>query len=641
MLIGQLGLYPTDMRKVFVGIEGGGTRTSALATDAAFNLLAQVESGPCNLRLTTDQALVEHFQALAKILPEPTALGVGLAGCRDAADRKRVSAALAAVWPEVPHRIDHDLETALRAAELGAAKIKSLKAPKESRARIIVLSGTGSCCYGRNPAGITTKIGGWGHLLGDRGSGYDLAATALREVIAVYDSSGNLPALGSRLLRRLLLNEPEALIDWRQSATKTDVAALAPEVFFAAAENDRLAQRLLDHVRRGLLDQALTAAQRLAGRGGGVEFILCGSTFTQQPKASTRFGRQLQKERPGAIVRIMDRETVWGAVLLARDAATPDPVACPLANGRILPRTPTYFIPRSKAISPTEQRNLRSANLDRMPLSQAIELMLGEDEKVPAAIRVHRGDLERLIRRVTFAFKNGGRLFYVGAGTSGRLGVLDASECPPTFRTPPELIQGIIAGGATALYAAVEGAEDDAAAGAQAIRFRGVNQKDVVLGIAASGRTPFVWGALAEAQARHASTALLCFNPNLEFLRGTKPDLVLAIDVGPEILTGSTRLKSGTATKLVLNLLTTLVLARSGKVIGNLMVDLNPSNTKLRDRAKRIVIELTGATDDQAWAALEQTSWSVKEAVQTLRKLVLRSRPRSALGRRGAFSSEP
>jgi N-acetylmuramic acid 6-phosphate etherase len=175
-----------------------------------------------------------------------------------------------------------------------------------------------------------------------------------------------------------------------------------------------------------------------------------------------------------------------------------------------------------------------------------------------------------------------------------------------------------MAGGEAALHSAVEGAEDDFGAGERALQFRNVGPRDLVFGLAASGRTPFVWGALSAARRRGASTALLCFNPFLRFARGQKPDLVLAVNVGPEVLTGSTRLKAGTATKLVLNVVTTLAMVRLGKVVENLMVDLNPSNTKLRDRAVRIVCELTGCEQPKAKATLEQTHWVVKDAVKAL-----------------------
>jgi N-acetylmuramic acid 6-phosphate etherase len=224
------------------------------------------------------------------------------------------------------------------------------------------------------------------------------------------------------------------------------------------------------------------------------------------------------------------------------------------------------------------------------------------------------------------AFQSGGRLFYVGAGTSGRLGVLDASEIPPTFRAPREQVQGIIAGGRQALWSAVEGAEDDVQAGVLAIRNRAVISKDVVIGIAASGRTPFVWGALHEGNKRGAFTVLLCFNPAMRPAvkkikdKTWKPQVMITPDAGPEVLTGSTRLKSGTATKLILNMITTLAMTKVGKVIGNLMVDLNPSNVKLRDRAVRIISELTGVSHEAAREALTDSGWVVKTAYLRLKK---------------------
>jgi N-acetylmuramic acid 6-phosphate etherase len=273
---------------------------------------------------------------------------------------------------------------------------------------------------------------------------------------------------------------------------------------------------------------------------------------------------------------------------------------------------------RSAKPSPTEQRHPRSMALDKLPLSQAIRLMLSEEARVPKKLLAQHRHIEQVIRAVVRAFRQGGRLFYVGAGTSGRLGVLDASECPPTFRTPPTMVQGIIAGGHKALWESVEGAEDDAGAGARAMRTHGVGRRDVVAGIAASGTTPFVWGALREAKRRGATTALVCFNPYLRIPRSLRPDTVIAPDLGPEVLTGSTRLKAGTATKQLLNLFTTLAMVRLGKVRSNLMIDLNPTNAKLRHRAIRIVRDLAGADSESAQAALEACGWVVKKAVARL-----------------------
>jgi N-acetylmuramic acid 6-phosphate etherase len=247
--------------------------------------------------------------------------------------------------------------------------------------------------------------------------------------------------------------------------------------------------------------------------------------------------------------------------------------------------------------------------------------MLSEEAKVPGRVLREIRTIEQAIELITRAFRQRGRLFYAGAGTSGRLGALDASECPPTFQTPPAQVQALIAGGLVALGKSTESAEDDSQAGAAAIRAKRVGARDVVVGIAASGTTPFVWGALDEARQRRAKTILVCFNPHLKFPRGCRPSVVIAPEVGPEVLTGSTRLKAGTATKLILNLFTTLSMVRLGKVRSNLMVDLNPSNSKLKDRAVRIARELTGATEAQTRLILEKHRWSVRRALDELANL--------------------
>jgi N-acetylmuramic acid 6-phosphate etherase len=282
---------------------------------------------------------------------------------------------------------------------------------------------------------------------------------------------------------------------------------------------------------------------------------------------------------------------------------------------------------RQPRLSATEQRNPRSMNLDKLPLSRAIKLMLTEEAAVPAKLLQESTKLQKAIELIVRAFRRGGRLFYVGAGTSGRLGVLDASECPPTFRTDRGMVQGIIAGGKKALWRSVEGAEDNAAAAEKEIQLRKVTRCDVVVGIAASGRTPFVWGAIRAARRRGAATILLCFNPYVAIPSDCKPTLVIVPDLGPEILTGSTRLKAGTATKLVLNLFTTLAMVRMGKVRSNLMIDLNPSNSKLRERAVRIVCELSKANVGQALDALKKSGWVVSDAIE---RLNLKAPPRAS-----------
>ncbi len=261
----------------------------------------------------------------------------------------------------------------------------------------------------------------------------------------------------------------------------------------------------------------------------------------------------------------------------------------------------------------TEQRLTASADLDAMSVADAVAVMNEQDAVAAAAVAAERANVVAAIGLVVAAFGAGGRLVYVGAGTSGRLGVLDASECPPTFGTEADQVQAVIAGGPGAVWQAVEGAEDDATAGGAAVDARGVGADDVVVGIAASGRTPFVWGALRRARERGAATVLLACVPPA----GGEP----AVDVqvrpltGPEVLTGSTRLKAGTATKLVLNQITTVAMVQAGKTYGNLMVDLRASNAKLRDRAVRIVTGLTGLSAADAADLLARANGLVKVAV--------------------------
>jgi N-acetylmuramic acid 6-phosphate etherase len=265
----------------------------------------------------------------------------------------------------------------------------------------------------------------------------------------------------------------------------------------------------------------------------------------------------------------------------------------------------------------TERRNPRSAEIDTFDPLQLVDLFVAEDGTVPVAIGRAREAIAGAVALVEAAFRRNGRLFYVGAGTSGRLGVLDASECPPTFGTPPEMVQGIIAGGAVALTRSIEGAEDSADAGAAALSERGVSAADVVVGIAASGTTPFVHGALQRGREVGASTVFLtCATAPASV--GELCDVMIQVDVGPELVTGSTRLKAGTATKLVLNILTTGAMIRIGKTYGNLMVDLLANNVKLRDRGERIVMDVVGVPREAARKALVAARGSVRTAIVML-----------------------
>jgi N-acetylmuramic acid 6-phosphate etherase len=271
----------------------------------------------------------------------------------------------------------------------------------------------------------------------------------------------------------------------------------------------------------------------------------------------------------------------------------------------------------------TERRNPRTASIDVATPLEIVDLIAAEDAGVPAAVAGARSDIAAIIRFVEAAFRAGGRLVYVGAGTSGRLGVLDAAECPPTFGTPPEMVIAVIAGGATALVRSVEGAEDDVNAGVSAMDERRVGGNDVVVGIAASGTTPYVRAALGRAQALGARTALVTSSEPPGVLRETC-DAVVFVPVGPEVVTGSTRMKAGTATKLVLNTITTGAMIRLGKTYGNLMVDLRAWNDKLIDRSRRIIMETTGLDRHAAGAVITRADGQIKRAIVMARRGVSR-----------------
>ncbi len=600
----------------FLGVEGGGTRTTVLLTDACGHVLAEWQRGPAVLPLLSDRELLWHLRELAASLPrQPDAVCLGMAGVRTAADRKRLRRAATRIWPGIPCLATSDLETALAAAP-----------PRGSTpVEVLVLSGTGSCCFGRSADGRTAKVGGRGHVIGDRGSACDIGQRALRAVLADFDRHGRLGPLGAALLHALQFNEPDDLIPWSVQAPKTEIAGLAITVFALARRGDPLAAGLLDEAAAMLAEDARACADKLADPEDPVRFVFNGGVLLKNPGFLRDVGRRIRLHRPGARLTPLKKPSVTGAIALARSAWDHDPRLAPTAPASALLLPPVISDLALLTQSPTEHRNPHSLKLDRLSPAQGIELMLAEDAGIPAALRQEKRAIARAVTEVARAFRTGGQLYYAGAGTSGRLGVLDASEIPPTFRAPREQVQGIIAGGRQALWSAVEGAEDDVQAGATAIAHRGVGPDDVLVGIAASGRTPFVWGALHEANTRGAFTVLLCFNPALKTAvaklgrSAWRPRLIIAPDVGPEVLTGSTRLKAGTATKLVLNMITTLAMTRAGKVISNLMVDLNPSNVKLRDRAVRILDELTGCGRDTARTALQACGWDVKAAHDRLK----------------------
>lgn len=611
-------------------MEGGGTKTAwvlVARNGGNLQILDQGKLPPSNFRLATPERLRLIFAELPK---EIDRVGVFLAGCGTSEDRKSLAAICAETWPQAKIITGSDRDSDLAAA-LGHGD------------GIVVNAGSGSSVTARRD-NRTEKAGGWGHILGDAGGGYFLSIQALRLILREYDLHRGEVQFAARILRALCLNNLDELVRWAQTADKMEVARLTPVVFEAAANGDARVVEILEEGARVLSEYTEAVAARLHLLAPKV--ILLGGLFHRDSIYAHTFRRRLKKNLPDARVAMAERTPELGAAWLAAEMQEFPDVRDQPSREKI----------DDLAAALTEKRNPRSENLERLTARQLVELFIEEEKFVQEALRGAIDQLTKAIEIAAASIRNGGRLIYVGAGTSGRLGVLDASEIPPTFGASPEIVQGIIAGGVTALHRSVEGAEDEAGSGGVAIAEREVKSGDVVFGITASGRTPFVLGALSRAHSLGAHTILITCNPASETrVNGasgseaavtgmadsgqpgsTTPvtggidesgpaasaplatELSIVLAVGPEILAGSTRLKAGTATKLALNIISTAAMVLLGKVRGNLMIDLHASSTKLRDRAVRVVAELAGTDYDSARDQLESASWNLRAVVDKL-----------------------
>jgi N-acetylmuramic acid 6-phosphate etherase len=572
-----------------LGVEGGGTKTSWVLverTPSELRILDQGRLPPANFRLATPDELRGIFRELPK---EISRAGVFLAGCGTEEDRHSLTRLCAETWPPAKIVVGSDRDSGLAAA-LGGGD------------GIVVNAGSGSSITGRRDKRIE-NAGGWGHILGDIGGGYYLSLQALRLILREYDLHRGEVQFTTKILRALSLNNLDELVRWAQTADKMEVAMLAPVVFEAAAGGDARVMEIIEEGARVLCEYTEAVATRLHVLAPKV--VLLGGLFQRDSIYNHAFRRRLKKALPDARVANSERAPEFGSAWLAAEIQSwPEIHAEPTPEGI-----------DALAAALTEQRNPRSESLEKMNAQDLVKLFIDEEKFVEGALRAVAVDLARAVELVADSLRKGGRLFYVGAGTSGRLGVLDASEIPSTFGASPDLVQGIIAGGTTALHRSVEGAEDETSNGSLAIDRRGVKGVDVVIGITASGRTPFVLGALTRAKSLGAKTVLLTCNPARESRLGGI-DLAIDLAVGPEILTGSTRLKAGTATKIALNIISTGVMVSLGKVRGNLMIDLNTTSSKLRDRATRMVADLTESDYNSARAQLEENDWDLRAVLK-------------------------
>lgn len=677
---------PGRAPRLVVGVDGGASKTEAVVLDEAGRELGRGRGGAANLHAVGIEAASRHvaeaidaaFAAAATALAADGRRAQGalrradlafaclaLAGTERGRDRAQWQAALAELSLPRDALLIHDAEAAWAAAFGGDPGV-------------VLISGTGSVAYGRREDGASARAGGWGADWGDEGSGYVIAREGLRAAFRAHDGRG--PA--TSLLRLL----PEALgVDGIENAPqgaqidRARIAALASVVGRAADQGDAVAHEIITEAGHELAlavravalklwpercEAALVGGDRddqppgenvipVAGRGGA---------FTGIPALARAFAAELNRIAPSTRLVPARHDAATGAAMLAlramraggqvplapgssstgvggsdrstRAAAGTRAAGAPQVPAEVSPQVSPQVPPaagENLAGLPTEARHPGTVDLDRWSALEIVAAMNREDATVAAAVTRILPDVAAAVDRVVAAFERGGRLFYVGAGTSGRLGVLDASECPPTFGVEPERVQAITAGGRSAISDAVEGAEDDAGAGARDVTERGVGPADVVVGLAASGRTPYVLGALEEARRRGAATVAVACVPEAAIATGC--DVAILPVVGPEVLQGSTRLKAGTAQKMVLNMLSTAAMVRTGRVFSNLMVDLRAGNAKLRARAERMVCLATGVSPEAARAALEAADWHVKIAIVGLLGAVAPDAARAALRR--------
>jgi len=587
-----------------LGVEGGGTKTAwalvetvANTSGSEFSILEQGKLPPSNFRLTAPERL---HAILAELPKQIDRAGVFLAGCATEEDRRALRQICLDIWPNAKIVTGSDRDSGLAAA-------------LDHGDGIVVNAGSGSSVTGRRGDRIE-RAGGWGHILGDAGGGYFLSIQALRLILREHDLYRADLGFTAKILHALLLNNFDELVRWVQTADKMEIAMLAPVVFEAAAAADARMTEIIEDGARVLCAYTEAVADRLHLLAPKV--VLMGGLFYRDSIYTHAFRRRLKKNLPDARVATAARAPELGAAWLAAEAH----------DHAAFHTKPSRTEIDRLAVALTEQRNPRSESLEKMSPQELVQLFIEEEKFVQDALRTAATDLAHAVEIVTESLRNGGRLFYVGAGSSGRIGVLDASEIPPTFGAPTDLVKGVIAGGATALHRSVEGAEDEESAGALAVDERGVKAGDVVIGITASGRTPFVLGALTRAKSLGAKTILLTSNPAVAGgddpgwprspIAATNVDLLITLPVGPEILAGSTRLKAGTATKVALNIISTSAMVGLGKVRSNLMIDLHTTSMKLRDRAVRVVAELTHRDYESARNLLEASDWNLRAALE-------------------------
>lgn len=581
------------MSLYLLGIDGGGSKTLALLCDVQGAELAQASSGPAHLTndlpggCETVIKLVSSILQTAQLTPAQVVLVVGIAG---AGDERLKQHLLSALRPEqfAACYVTTDAKTSLHGANGGDPVVA-------------IALGTGSVAMRLDQSQQEQQVGGWGFSIGDEGGGAAMGKAAVRAALWEQDCHPESYSKLAQFIFSVIGQNKTAMLTWLRQANANQYAALAPTVIELATRCPAALGVLHKHAADvELLIKATRADTDLP------VVVLGGLAAATVPYLSERVRSWCQNAKA---------DSVRGAVLIARQLAgavtkSPQPVK-PLVSAA--KDDQAIDLARQLSQLPTESRNATRLDLAALPTEALLKTLNQADQTVPQAVALAIPPLAQLVDKIVSAFAEGGRLIYLGAGTSGRLGVLDAVECPPTFSIGPEQVMGLIAGGHKAMFRAKEGAEDDAALAVADLTAINFCAKDVLVGVAASGRTPYVIAGLRYARELGALTAGISCNPATEVL--SCADIAICAPVGPEVLSGSTRLKAGTAQKLMLNMISTTAMVRSGKVYQDLMVDLHASNAKLKARALNIIRQATECSLEDASYLLQQADQSVKLAI--------------------------
>ena len=578
-----------------LAIDGGGTRTRAGLYTAEGELVAEGETGPTNLTANAPTPVAQAIADLGKRLAKQAQSEISTVAAAISGAGRSNNASVAA----------DKLAALLQVSNvLIASDALALYFANCSQDRpLLVIAGTGSSVIAHGENGSPIIVGGLGPILGDEGSAYQIAIEAIRRA---NDDAELLEALKDAADVR----NYDRFILWVEFEPKERIAALATVVMNLARDGNAQARNCIKHQASLLAEQTRTAAMKAGLVGEAREkpgtVMVQGGLFTEASPYWDYFAEALETSLPGAILEEAPLKGHRAALELALASNLPEDVR------------------RSDGSASDDLPGTEQSSEDTMPLemlSEKISLAMSTHESYAAYMVSHSAaSIGEAIDAAASALGSGGRIIYIGAGTSGRLGVLDASECPPTFGVSEGRVVALIAGGDKALRHSIEGAEDDEN---QAMRDLETldptpNSSDIVIGITASGTTPYVLAALKKAQELGTKTAVICCNS----VPLHTADIIIALDTGPEILPGSTRLKAGTATKMVLNQISTGAMAKAGYVFEGLMVGVRPVNAKLRRRCIRIVSELTGRPHDASETLLDEAEGSIPVTIMMARKNV-------------------